>query len=148
MILAAVGVVSDRSRCGTWRIRGLPDPGWTPRSGFGVVGWRGSGAAVVVVVASVVLSVLRSLVTYGNLVLRRDPGESCTSSTALRASAPTHVLQYAGCAAEHCASRCWCGCSGGARLDAVMAGADGAGEASHAASAVPARDGRDRAGRS
>ena len=83
--------------------------------------------AAVVVLASVVLSVLRSLVTYGNLVLRRD-----ADVLAPRARAATQARARStcvGCAAARCVSRCWSGCLARA-LDAVMTGVAGAGEAS------------------
>ena len=65
------GGLSGGSRLRHCRIRGSPDRGRTPRERFGVVA-SVAGRAVVVVVASAVLSVLRSLVTYGNLVFRRE----------------------------------------------------------------------------
>jgi putative membrane protein len=85
-------------------------------------------AAVVVVVASVVLSVLRSLVTYGNLVLRRDRDVLHLEHGLLRVRQRTFDMRRlrGGTLREPLLVRLF----GGARLDAVMTGVDGAGEAS------------------
>src|SRR6185312_13650123 len=88
---------------------------------------------VVVLVASVVLSVLRSLVTYGNLVLvRRDvagsDGVLHLEHGLLRVREHTFDMRRlrGGTLREPLLVRLF----GGARLDAVMTGVDGAGEAS------------------
>jgi putative membrane protein len=84
--------------------------------------------AVVVLAASVVLSVLRSLVTYGNLVLRRDADVLHLEHGLLRLRQHTFDMRRlrGGTLREPLLVRLF----GGARLDAVMTGVDGAGEAS------------------
>ena len=84
--------------------------------------------AVVVLVASVVLSVLRSLVTYGNLVLRRDADALHLEHGLLRVREQTYDMRRlrGGTLREPLLVRLF----GGARLDAVMTGVGGAGEAS------------------
>ena len=91
-----------------WRIRGLRSPGWTRRERFGVAA-SVAVARVVVLVASVVLSVLRSLVTYGNLVLRRDADVLHLEHGLLRVR--EHTFDMRRLRGGRCASRCWCGCS-------------------------------------
>ena len=85
-------------------------------------------AAVVVLVASVMLSVLRSLVTYGNLVLRRDAELLHLEHGLLRVREHTFDMRRwrGGTLREPLLVRLF----GGARLDAVMTGVGGAGEAS------------------
>jgi putative membrane protein len=85
-------------------------------------------AAVVVLLASVVLSVMRSLLTYGNLVLRRDADVLHLEHGLLRAREHTFDMRRlrGGTLREPLLVRLF----GGARLDAVMTGVDGAGEAS------------------
>jgi putative membrane protein len=127
MILAAVGVVYQAGVGAA-----LQDSRWA-RSGldvaerFGVVA-SVAVAAVVVVVASVVLSVLRSLVTYGNLALRRDRDVLHLEHGLLRVRQHTFDMRRlrGGSLREPLLVRLF----GGARLDAVMTGVDGAGEAS------------------
>jgi putative membrane protein len=94
---------------------------------FGVVATV-AVAAVVVIAASVVLSVLRSLVTYGNLVLRRDRDVLHLEHGLLRVRQHTFDMRRlrGGTLREPLLVRLF----GGARLDAVMTGVDGAGEAS------------------
>jgi putative membrane protein len=84
--------------------------------------------AVVVLIASVVLSVLRSLVTYGNLVLRRDADLLHLGHGLLRAREHTFDVRRlrGGTLRQPLLVRLF----GGARLDAVMTGVDGSGEAS------------------
>jgi len=79
-------------------------------------------------VASVMLSVLRSLVTYGNLVLRRDADVLHLEHGLLRAREHTYDTRRlrGGTLREPLLVRLF----GGARLDAVMTGVGGAGEAS------------------
>jgi putative membrane protein len=85
-------------------------------------------AAVVVLVASVMLSVLRSLVTYGNLVLRRDAELLHLEHGLVRLRERTFDMRRlrGGTLREPLLVRLF----GGARLDAVMTGVGGAGEAS------------------
>ena len=75
-------------------------------------------AAVAVLVASVVLSVLRSLVTYGNLVLRRDADLLHLEHGLLRVREHTFDMRRlrGGTLREPLLVRMF----GGARLDAVM----------------------------
>ncbi len=75
-----------------------------------------------------VLSVLRSLVTYGNLVLRRDADLLHLEHGLLRVREHTFDMRRlrGGTLREPLLVRLF----GGARLDAVMTGVDGAGEAS------------------
>ena len=82
----------------------------------------------VVVLASVVLSVLRSLVTYGNLVLRRDADLLHLEHGLLRRREHTFDMRRlrGGTLRQPLLVRLL----GGARLDAVMTGVAGAGEAS------------------
>ncbi len=85
-------------------------------------------AAVVLLLASVVLSVLRSLLTYGNLVLRRDADVLHLEHGLLRVREHTFDMRRlrGGTLREPLLVRLF----GGARLDAVMTGVAGAGEAS------------------
>lgn len=83
---------------------------------------------VVVLVASVVLSVLRSLLTYGNLLLRRDSDVLHLEHGLLRLRQHTYDMRRlrGGTLREPLLVRAF----GGARLDAVMTGVGGEGEAS------------------
>ncbi|MUL81809.1 MULTISPECIES: PH domain-containing protein [unclassified Mycolicibacterium] len=83
---------------------------------------------VAVLVASVLLSVLRSLLTYGNLVLRRDSDVLHLQHGLLRLREHTYDMRRmrGGTLREPLLVRAF----GGARLDAVMTGVGGQGEAS------------------
>lgn len=128
MILAAVGVVSQL---------GI-DPevlqdSELAESGLDIAQRLGAAVtvvlvAVVVLVASVLLSVLRSLLTYGNLVLRRDFDVLHLQHGLLRLRENTFDMRRlrGGTLREPLLVRLF----GGARLDAVMTGVGGAGEAS------------------
>nr|WP_142253937.1 PH domain-containing protein [Mycobacterium sp. NS-7484] len=85
-------------------------------------------AVIGVLVASVVLSVLRSLVTYGNLILRRDSEVLHLQHGLLRLREHTYDMRRlrGGTLREPLLVRAF----GGARLDAVMTGVGGEGEAS------------------
>jgi putative membrane protein len=85
-------------------------------------------AVLAVVVASVVLSVLRSLTTYGNLLLRRDGDVLHLVHGLVRVREQTYDMRRlrGGTLREPLLVRMF----GGARLDAVMTGVDGAGESS------------------
>src|SRR6185295_15056102 len=103
------------------------------RSGLDAAERFGVAASVVVVavavlVVSVVLSVLRSLVTFGNLVLRRDADLLHLEHGLLRVREHTFDMRRlrGGTLREPLLVRLF----GGARVDAVMTGVDGAGEAS------------------
>lgn len=127
MILAAVGVVYQTGAGAALQDSRLARSGLDAAERFGVVA-SVAVAAVVVVVASVVLSVLRSLVTYGNLVLRRDADVLHLEHGLLRVRQHTFDMRRlrGGTLREPLLVRLF----GGARLDAVMTGVGGAGEAS------------------
>lgn len=127
MILAAVGVVYQTGAAAALEDSRLARSGLDAAERFGVVA-SVAVAAVVVVVASVMLSVLRSLVTYGNLVLRRDREVLHLEHGLLRVRQHTFDMRRlrGGTLREPLLVRLF----GGARLDAVMTGVDGAGEAS------------------
>jgi putative membrane protein len=127
MILAAVGVVYQTGAVAALEDSRLARSGLGAAERFGVVA-SVAVAAVVVVAASVVLSVLRSLVTYGNLVLRRDADVLHLEHGLLRVRQHTFDMRRlrGGTLREPLLVRMF----GGARLDAVMTGVDGAGEAS------------------
>jgi putative membrane protein len=127
MILAAVGVVYQTGASVALEDSQLARSGLDAAERFGVVA-SVAVAAVVVVAASVVLSVLRSLVTFGNLVLRRDAEVLHLEHGLLRVRQHTFDMRRlrGGTLREPLLVRLF----GGARLDAVMTGVDGAGEAS------------------
>ncbi|MGH3584555.1 MAG: PH domain-containing protein, partial [Mycobacterium sp.] len=132
MIAAAVGVVYQTGAAAALEDSRLARDGLDAAERFGVVVTVAVGAFVVVA-ASVLLSVLRSLVTYGNLVLsRRDDGAGegvlHLQHGLLRAREHTYDMRRlrGGTVREPLLVRIF----GGARLDAVMTGVDGAGEAS------------------
>jgi len=133
MIAAAVGLVYQAGAGVALQNSGFAQSGLNAAERFGV-GASVVVAVVVVLVASVVLSVLRSLVTYGNLVLvRRDvagnnDGVLHLEHGLLRVREHTFDMRRlrGGTLREPLLVRLF----GGARLDAVMTGVDGAGEAS------------------
>lgn len=127
MIAAAVGLIYQTGVGAALQDSQLARSGLDAAERVGVV------AAVVVVTvgvvaASVVLSVGRSLVTYGNLVLRRDADLLHLEHGLLRVRENTFDMRRlrGGTLREPVLVRLF----GGARLDAVMTGVDGAGEAS------------------
>ena len=132
MILAAVGLAYQAGVGAALQDSRLARSGLDAAERFGVF----ASVAVVVVavlVVSVVLSVLRSLVTYGNLVLlRRDfagnDGVLHLEHGLLRVREHTFDMRRlrGGTLRSPLLVRLF----GGARLDAVMTGVDGAGEAS------------------
>jgi len=127
MILAAVGVVYQTGAGVALENSRLARSGLDAAERFGAVA-SVAVAAFVVVAASVVLSVLRSLVTYGNLVLFRDRDVLHLEHGLLRVRQHTFDMRRlrGGTLREPLLVRLF----GGARLDAVMTGVDGAGEAS------------------
>jgi len=145
MIVAAVGVVYQTGAGALLRDSTLARQGLDTAERVGVV----VTVAVVVggvVVASVVLSVVRSLVTFGNLVLsrREDHGGAGVlhlEHGLLRARESTFDMRRlrGGTIREPVLVRLF----GGARLDAVMTGVDGAGEASLLLPPCPAATVRD-----
>ncbi|MET0473049.1 MAG: PH domain-containing protein [Mycobacterium sp.] len=132
MIAAAFGVIGQTGAAAALEDSQLARAGLDAAERFGAVVVVAVGA-LVVVVASVLLSVLRSLVTYGNLVLsRRDDGAGegvlHLEHGLLRAREHTYDMRRlrGGTIREPLLVRVF----GGARLDAVMTGVGGAGEAS------------------
>jgi putative membrane protein len=127
MILAAAGLAYQAGVGAALQNSRLAQSGVDAAERFGVVA-SVVVIAVVVLVASVVLSVLRSLMTYGNLVLRRDADALHLEHGLLRVREQTYDMRRlrGGTLREPLLVRLF----GGARLDAVMTGVDGAGEAS------------------
>lgn len=127
MILAAVGVVYQAGAGAMLRDSRLARSGLDAAERFGVAATV-AVVVVAVVAASVVLSVLRSLVTYGNLVLARDGEVLQLGHGLLRVRQHTLDMRRlrGGTLREPLLVRAF----GGARLDAVMTGVDGSGEAS------------------
>lgn len=134
MIVAAFGVVTQTG------VLGALGDSWFSRTGEDIaedLGVAGAVAAAVLTVlaASVALSVTQSLVTYGNLVLRRDAEVLHLSHGLLRVREHTFDMRRlrGGTLREPLLVRLF----GGARLDAVMTGVAGAGEASQLLPACP-----------
>ncbi len=131
MIAAAIGLVYQTGAIAALEDSELTREGLDAAERFGVV-VTVAVAAVVVLVLSVLLSVVRSLVTFGNLVLsRRDDGGTGVlhlEHGLLRAREHTFDMRRlrGGTVREPLLVRMF----GGARLDAVMTGVDGSGEAS------------------
>ena len=131
MILAAAGLAYQAGVFVALRKSRVAQSGLDAAQHFGIAA-SAAVVAVVVLVASVVLSVLRSLVTYGNLVLRRDAGQDGgvlhLQHGLLRVREHTFDMRRlrGGTLRQPLLVRLF----GGARLDAVMTGVDGAGEAS------------------
>ena len=127
MILAAVSIAYQAGAAGALRNSPLAQSGLDVAQRFGAIA-TAAGAAIVVLVASVVLSVLRSLVTYGNLLLRRDFELLHLEHGLLRVRESTFDMRRlrGGTLREALLVRAL----GGARLDAVMTGVNGAGESS------------------
>ena len=136
MIVAAVGVVYQAGLGAALEHSRLAESGRDAAQRFGVIASVAVVAAVVVL-ASVVLSVLRSLVTYGNLVLRRDADVLHLEHGLLRKREHTFDMRRlrGGTLRQPLLVRLL----GGARLDAVMTGVAGAGEASLLLPPCPAR---------
>ncbi|MGV0678544.1 PH domain-containing protein [Mycolicibacterium fortuitum] len=127
MIAAAVGVIYQAGVGAALRNSDLAQSGIAAAERLGVLVSVVVGV-VVVLVASVVLSVLRSLLTYGNLVLRRDSDVLHLQHGLLRLREHTYDMRRmrGGSLREPLLVRAF----GGARLDAVMTGVGGEGEAS------------------
>ncbi|MDV3125651.1 PH domain-containing protein [Mycobacterium sp. 21AC1] len=127
MIAAAVGLVYQAGAGAALQNSTLARSGLDAAERFGVF-VTVAVAVIVVLVASVVLSVLRSLVTYGNLLLRRDSDVLHLQHGLLRLRENTYDMRRlrGGTLREPLLVRAF----GGARLDAVMTGIGGAGEAS------------------
>ncbi|MDT5181045.1 MAG: putative rane protein, partial [Mycobacterium sp.] len=133
MIAAAFGLVYQTGAVAVLRNSELTREGIDAAERFGIV-VTVAAAAVAVLVLSVLLSVVRSLLTYGNLVLsRRDDqrgrdGVLHLEHGLLRARENTFDMRRlrGGTLREPLLVRLL----GGARLDAVMTGVGGSGEAS------------------
>lgn len=132
MILAAFGIVYQAGAGALMRDSALAQSGLDVAERLGIA-VTVAIAVVAVLVASIVLSVLRSLLTYGNLVLtRRDlPGTDGVlhlQHGLLRVREHTYDMRRlrGGTLREPLLVRMF----GGARLDAVMTGVGGEGEAS------------------
>ena len=127
MILAAVSIAYQAGAAGALRNSPLAQSGLDVAQRFGAIA-TAAAAAIVVLVASVVLSVLRSLVTYGNLLLRRDFELLHLEHGLLRVRESTFDMRRlrGGTLREALLVRALAG----ARLDAVMTGVNGAGESS------------------
>jgi len=127
MIAAAVGVVYQAGAGAALQNSRLARSGLDAAERFGVAA-SVVVVAVSVLVVSVVLSVLRSLVTFGNLVLRRDADLLHLEHGLLRVREHTFDMRRlrGGTLREPLLVRLF----GGARVDAVMTGVGGAGEAS------------------
>jgi putative membrane protein len=127
MILAAVGLAYQAGAGAALQNSRLARSGLDAAERFGVLA-SVAVAAVAVVLVSVLLSVLRSLVTYGNLELRRDADVLHLEHGLLRVREHTFDMRRlrGGTLREPLLVRLF----GGARLDAVMTGVGGSGEAS------------------
>lgn len=131
MIVAAIGVMYQAGLGAALQHSRLAESGRDAAERFGVLA-SVVVVAVVVVVLSVVLSVLRSLLTYGNLVLRHDAGDQGgvlhLDHGLLRKREHTFDMRRlrGGTLRQPLLVRLL----GGARLDAVMTGVGGEGEAS------------------
>ena len=127
MIAAAVGLMYQVGSGAGLQDSRITRSGLDTAQRFGLVA---SVAAVVVVVllASVVLSVVQSLLTYGNLVLRKDADTLHLAHGLVRVREHTFDMRRlrGGTLREPLIVRLF----GGARLDAVMTGVGGTGEAS------------------
>ncbi len=131
MIGAAVGVAYQAFGATQWWQSRLAQSGLDTAERLGVAATAGVLIAIVLV-ASVLLAVAQSLLTYGNLLLRRDgSGESGALHLRhglLRVREHTFDIRRlrGGTLREPLLVRAL----GGARLDAVMTGVHGAGESS------------------
>ncbi|MEE6164036.1 MULTISPECIES: PH domain-containing protein [unclassified Mycolicibacterium] len=140
MIVTAVGVLYQTG------VGVALDNSQLARSGLDVAQRLGVAVTVTVVVAalltlSVVLSVLQSLVAYANLVLRRDADVLHLRHGLLRVREHTYDMRRlrGGTLREPLLVRIF----GGARLDAVMTGVGGEGQASLLLPPCPAATARD-----
>jgi putative membrane protein len=127
MISAAVGVVYQAGLGAALQHSRIAESGRDTAERFGIAATVAVVATVVLLVA-VALSVLRSLVTYGNLTLRRDAEVLHLEHGLLRRREQTFDMRRlrGGTLRRPLLVRLL----GGARLDAVMTGVAGAGEAS------------------
>jgi putative membrane protein len=126
-IAAAGGVVYESGVVGPLQHSRLAESGLNAVQRLGVTGAVAVIAAAVLV-ASVVLAVLRSLLTYGNLVLLRQADVLHLRHGLLRLRERTYDMSRlrGGTLRQPLLLRAF----GGGRLDAVMTGVHGAGESS------------------
>jgi putative membrane protein len=136
MIVAAAGLVYQAGLGVALENSALAESGRDAAQRYGVAAIV-AVAAVAVVLASVLLSVLRSLLTYGNLWLRRDADVLHLDHGLLRKREHTFDMRRlrGGTLRQPLLVRLL----GGARLDAIMTGVAGAGEASVLLPACPVR---------
>lgn len=127
MIAAAVGLVYQTGAAAALRDSQLARSGLDAAERIGVAATV-AVAAVVVLLASALLSVMQSLLSYGNLELRRDFDVLHLRHGLVRVREHTFDRRRlrGGTLREPLLVRLF----GGARLDAVMTGVAGAGEAS------------------
>jgi putative membrane protein len=127
MIAAAVAVAYQVGAAAALRNSRIEQSGAAVADRLGVAATI-AAATVAVLLASSVLSVLQSLLTYANLDLRRDADVLHLRHGLLRVREHTFDMRRlrGGTLREPLLVRLF----GGARLDAVMTGVDGAGEAS------------------
>jgi putative membrane protein len=127
MIAAAVAVAYQVGAAAALRNSGIEQSGAAVADRFGVATTI-AAATVAVLLASSVLSVLQSLLSYANLDLRRDADVLHLRHGLLRVREHTFDMRRlrGGTLREPLLVRLF----GGARLDAVMTGVDGTGEAS------------------
>ncbi|BBY87098.1 membrane protein [Mycolicibacterium tokaiense] len=127
MIGAAVGIIYQAGLGAALQRSDVVESGLDAAENLGVAVAVGV-VVLVIVVASVVLSLARSLLTYGNLVLRRRPDTLALQHGLLRVREHTFDMRRlrGGTLRQPLLVRLF----GGARLDAVMTGVNGAGEAS------------------
>lgn len=126
-IAAAAGALYQTGLAAPLQNSRLGRSGWDAAERLGVAPTVAAIAAAVLLV-SVVLAVLRSLVTYGNLVLARRAGFLYLRHGLLRVREHTYDMRRlrGGTLRQPLLVRAL----GGARLDAVMTGVHGAGESS------------------
>ncbi|MDT7737231.1 MAG: putative rane protein, partial [Mycobacterium sp.] len=126
-IAAAAGVVYESGAVGPLQHSRLVESGLDAAQRLGVAGTVGVIGALVLV-ASVLLAVLRSLLTYGNLVLVRQADVLHLRHGLLRLRERAYDMSRlrGGTLRQPLLVRAF----GGARLDAVMTGVNGAGESS------------------
>jgi len=127
MIAAAVGIAYQVGAAAALRDSRIEQSGAALADRFGVA-VTVAVAVAVVLLASVVLSVLQSLLSYANLDLRRDADVLHLKHGLLRVREHTFDMRRlrGGTLREPLLVRLF----GGARLDAVMTGVGGAGQAS------------------
>jgi putative membrane protein len=138
-IAAAAGLLYQAGAAALVRDSALAKSGLDAAERFGVAATV-AVVAVGVVVVSVLLSVAQSLLTYGNLWLRRDADVLHLQHGLLRVRERTYDMRRlrGGSLREPLLVRLF----GGARLDAVMTGVGGGGEASLLLPPCPARTAR------